>query len=225
MSRNCKYLLTLLMLTVFFGTSHSNAGSNIRLMSYNIRNATGIDEKRDIKRTAHIIDSVNPDVVAVQEIDSVTGRSRGANILAEIAGHTAMHHIFAPAINYDGGKYGIGILSKEKPLSHQIFALPGREESRALLLVEFEKYIFACTHLSLTEEDRMASLKIINGIAASCNKPFFIAGDMNAHPDEPFIKAFVKDFTILSDTKAFSFPADNRWNCSTISQLTAALPT
>lgn len=208
MSRNCKYLLTLIMLTVFLGAFHANAGSYIRLMSYNIRNATGIDEKRDIKRTAHIIDSVNPDVVAVQEIDSVTGRSRGANILAEIAGHTAMHHIFAPAINYDGGKYGIGILSKEKPLRHQIIALPGREESRALLLVEFEKYIFACTHLSLTEEDRMASLKIINGIAASSNKPFFIAGDMNSHPDEPFIKAFVKDFTILSDTTAFSFPAD-----------------
>ena len=66
--------------------------------------------------------------------------------------------------------------SKEKPLGYRYLPLPGREEARALLVVEFEKYIYCCTHLSLTEEDRMLSLPVIRQVAASANKPFFIAG-------------------------------------------------
>ena len=117
-------------------------------------------------------------------------------------------HIYAPAIDYDGGKYGIGMLSKEKPLGYRYLSLPGREEARALLVVEFEKYIYCCTHLSLTEEDRMLSLPVIRQVAASANKPFFIAGDMNAHPDSKFIRQLKNDFVILTDMEKPTFPAD-----------------
>lgn len=122
-------------------------------MSYNIRNGRGMDDVADFRRTADVIIKACPDIVAVQEIDSVTGRSGGKDVLREIAGLTLMHHTYAPAIDYDGGKYGIGMLSKEKPLGYKRLPLPGREEARALLIVEFEKYIYCCTHLSLTEED------------------------------------------------------------------------
>ena len=162
----------------------------------------------DFRRTAEVINKVCPDVVAVQELDSVTGRSGGKDVLREIAGLTLMHHIYAPAIDYDGGKYGIGMLSKEKPLGYRYLSLPGREEARALLVVEFEKYIYCCTHLSLTEEDRMLSLPVIRQVAASANKPFFIAGDMNAHPDSEFIRQLKNDFVILTDMEKPTFPAD-----------------
>lgn len=100
------------------------------------------------------------------------------------------------------------MLSKEKPLVTRYLALPGREEERALLIVEFENYIYCCTHLSLTGEDRLASLDIIRKEAAKANKPLFIAGDLNAHPDSEVIKGMQNDFVILSNIKQPTFPAD-----------------
>lgn len=213
-------LMMLLPLGKVYSKERSERENNtLRIMSYNIRNGRGMDDMTDFRRTAEVINKVCPDVVAVQELDSVTGRSGGKDVLREIAGLTLMHHIYAPAIDYDGGKYGIGMLSKEKPLGYRYLSLPGREEARALLVVEFEKYIYCCTHLSLTEEDRMLSLPVIQQVAASANKPFFIAGDMNAHPDSEFIRQLKNDFVILTDMEKPTFPADKPdetldYNCS-----------
>ena len=136
-------LMMLLPLGKVYSKERSERENNtLRIMSYNIRNGRGMDDVADFRRTAAVINKVCPDVVAVQEIDSVTGRSGGKDVLREIAGLTLMHHMYAPAIDYDGGKYGIGMLSKEKPLGYRYLPLPGREEARALLVVEFEKYIY-----------------------------------------------------------------------------------
>lgn len=182
--------------------------NTLRIASYNIRNAKGLDDVTDYDRTAAVINRMEADVVAVQEVDSVTGRSGGKDLLRELAERTLMHRVYAPAIDYDGGKYGIGMLSREKPLSARFFPLPGREETRTLLVVEFEKYIYCCMHLSLTEEDRMLSLPIIREVAAKAQKPLFIAGDMNAHPESAFIQALQKDFVLLTNPKKPTFPAD-----------------
>ena len=135
---------------LLFTMSQQLRARDIRLMSYNIHNSIGLDGRLDTKRIASVIDNVSPEVVAIQEIDSITGRSHGRNLLAEIAGYAGMRHLFAPAIDFDGGKYGIGILCKEKPIKEIQVSLPGSEEKRTLLAVEFKDYVFACTHLSLT---------------------------------------------------------------------------
>lgn len=180
----------------------------IKIMSYNVRSGKGMDGVRDYQRVADVIRNAAPDVVAVQELDSMTSRSGNVYVLGEIARRAQMHGEYFPAIDFDGGKYGIGILSREKPLSVNGVPLPGREEKRALLIAEFEDYFFACTHLSLTEEDRMASLAIIRGEAAKRGKPLFIAGDLNAEPGSPFMEEFQKDFKLLNDPKEWTFPAD-----------------
>ena len=180
----------------------------VRLMAYNVKNGLGMDDSTAYARTASVILKVNPDVVAIQELDSVTGRSGGAYVLGELAKETKMHDTYAPAIDFDGGKYGIGILSKEEPVNVYRHALPGREEARTMLLVEFPHYIYVCMHLSLTEEDAMASLPIIREETARFQKPVFIAGDWNVTPDMPFIQDIQQEFTFLTDTTQFTFPAD-----------------
>ena len=180
----------------------------VRLMTYNVKNGLGMDDSTAYARTASVILKVNPDVVAIQELDSVTGRSGGVYVLGELAKETKMHDTYAPAIDFDGGKYGIGILSKEEPVNVYRHALPGREEARTMLLVEFPHYIYVCMHLSLTEEDAMASLPIIREETARFQKPVFIAGDWNVTPDMPFIQDIQQEFTFLTDTTQFTFPAD-----------------
>ncbi len=190
----------------------ANDAQEFKFMSYNIRNCKGMDNSLDIERVAAVIKKQMPTIVAIQEADSVTNRYEGRYILGDLAQKCNMNAVYAPAINFGGGKYGIGILSKEKPLSIKQVALPGREEARTLLVAEFGKYIFCCTHLSLTEEDRMASVEIINKTlnefaAKSPGKPILLAGDFNAKPDSEFIAKLRENHTLLSNPEVRTFPA------------------
>lgn len=178
-------------------------------MSYNIRNGVGMDNQRDLQRVADVICAYAPDVVAVQEVDSMTARSKGRDVLGELATLTGMIPVYAPAIDYDGGKYGVGILCRQQPLSVVRHALPGREEERMVVAAEFPDFVFACTHLSLTEADRMLSLPILQEVASRIpSKPFYLAGDFNAEPSEPFIQRLTEQFILLTDTTVRTFPAD-----------------
>ena len=185
----------------------AQAQNTLKLMSYNIKNANCMDNVCNFQRIANVINNTSPDVVAIQEVDSMTNRSGQKYVLGEIAERTQMHGYFAPAIDYDGGKYGIGLLTKQVPLRLQSLPLPGREEARTLILAEFTDYIYCCTHMSLTEEDRMKSLELVKAFTSSSTKPLFLAGDMNAEPESGFIKELQKDFQILSNPKQHTFPA------------------
>lgn len=64
--------------------------TTLKFMSYNIRNGRGIDNVQDLGRVAEIINRTAPDIVALQELDSVTGRMPGTVIpgqLGEMTGH------------------------------------------------------------------------------------------------------------------------------------------
>ena len=203
--RNMNKNLLLIIATLFIFPLQ--AQNTLKLMTYNIKNANGMDDVCDFQRVANVINNASPDVVAIQEVDSMTNRSGQKYVLGEIAERTQMHAYFAPAIDYDGGKYGIGLLTRQVPVRLQTIPLPGREEARALILAEFEDYIYCCTHMSLTEEDRMESLKIVKSFTIPYKKPLFLAGDMNAEPESDFIKELQKDFQILSNPKQHTYPA------------------
>ena len=187
--------------------SFARAQQPLKLMTYNIRNANGLDNVRNYQRIANVIVNAAPDVVAIQETDSMTARSENRYVLGEIAERTQMKGFFASAIEYDGGKYGIGLLSRQTPLQIRTLPLPGREEKRTLLLAEFEDFVYCCVHLSLTEEDRMESLRVLTEVASGYDKPFFLAGDMNDEPGSRFTAELQKNFRLLSNPKHFTFPA------------------
>ena len=98
----------------------------VTLMSYNVRSGKGLDDKRDLDRTAAVIRAAQADVVALQEIDSAARRSGGKDVAAVLGKKCSMYHTFSKAIDFDGGGYGVALLSREKPVAVQRFALPGR---------------------------------------------------------------------------------------------------
>ena len=209
------FLRVLAIFAIFIWGSHvgfagesTEATAELRILSYNVRNAMGIDRVTDPDRTAQVIRDVNPDFVMVQELDCKTQRSGGMDRLAELAERTEMVATFGPAIEFQGGQYGVGLLSKEKPLRSRTVPLPGREERRALLIVEFSEYVCFCTHFSLTPEDRLASVEIIAEEREKYDEiPIFLAGDFNAEPEETPIVELKKDWKLLS-VDAPTFPAD-----------------
>ena len=211
-------LLSLLLLLSFCFTSVAQSvlpkeDNSIRILSYNVRNGKGMDNITNYQRVADVINRIAPDVVAVQELDSVTQRNNGVYSLGELAQRTLMHATYAGSIDYQGGKYGIGMLSKEKPVSYKRVPLPGREEKRSLLLVEFADYVVCCTHFSLTEEDQQASVELLVTALEGIRKPVFLAGDMNSEYDSQVQAAMRKNFTTLNNPKQFTFPSDKPKEC------------
>lgn len=181
----------------------------LSVMSYNVRGGMGMDDRRDYDRAAAVIRDHRPDICALQELDSITGRNGRTDALREFAERTGMHGTFARAIDYDGGAYGIGLLYKEEPLAVKRVALPGREEARVLIVAEFPDYVFLATHFSLTEADQLTSVRMVDSVAASYSgKAVFLAGDLNCTPDSEPFKALRKSFLPLNDIKRASWPAD-----------------
>ncbi|MDD2436204.1 MAG: endonuclease/exonuclease/phosphatase family protein [Massilibacteroides sp.] len=187
--------------------------NSLRIMSYNVRNCKGMDNVTDYQRVADVINRVAPDVVAVQELDSATERSQGVFVLKELAERTLLYWTYAPAIDYQGGKYGVGVLSKEKPLGYKTVPLPGKEENRALLIVEFEKYLFCCSHFSLTKEDQLLSVPVIFEAIKGIEKPLFLAGDMNSVYDSLPQIALREKFRTLNNYKENTIPVVSPDRC------------
>jgi endonuclease/exonuclease/phosphatase family metal-dependent hydrolase/Icc-related predicted phosphoesterase len=178
-----------------------------RLMSYNIRHGQGMDNKMDIERIGRLIINVNPEVVGLQEVDSVIGRSGNIDIMKLLSDQTGMYATFGYSILHGGGKYGNGILTREKPVSVKKITLPGADEARTALLVELDRYIVVNTHLSLKNEERTESVRIITDAVSDYNKAVISMGDLNANPDSEPVEVLKRNWQILSNPETKTFPS------------------
>ena len=201
------------LIALLLGMALVSLGQNqpLQIMSYNVRHCAGMDLVVDYDRTANVITQQQADVVALQELDSMTGRSGHHDQLGELASRTGYHPVFGAAIEFDGGQYGVGILTREMPLNKKRIPLPG-EEPRVLLVVELEDYVIACTHLDLDEAQRLASVPLIVDEAQRWQKPFLLAGDWNDVPGSELLEAMTQYFTVLCGDEA-TYPADEPTEC------------
>lgn len=202
-----QFFLHLVFLWLFssFSTAPEGApppppATTLRVMSYNIHhcNPPSAAGKIDVEAVVKTIREAAPDLVALQEVDVNTQRSGNIDQARVIAETLEMNYYFGKAIDYDGGEYGVAILSKY-PISEEVtYALPTQEgsggEPRVLATVRVRlpkrKFIrFASTHLDAQSEDanRLLQVKRIAVTALQEDYPMIIAGDFNAEPGSEVI--------------------------------------
>ena len=202
------FLLLGFILSASFAGFAAEKGDTLKLMTYNLR----FGELASMQQIGEYIASENPDIVAIQECDWATKRERavhqnGVKFVNELAYHTGMFGIYGKSINYAGGYYGIGLLSKYPILSYERVLLPndGKTEQRTLLIADVElpngKVItFVNTHLEVkTAEMRIEQVRFINEYLKDCPNQIFLAGDMNATPDSEEMALLRKDWKDLTD--------------------------
>lgn len=145
----------------------------------------------DLDLIAGVIKIGEPDLVALQEVDFMTRRSRGYDLATELGWRVKMASLFGRAMPYDGGGYGEGILSRYSFISSQNIPLPytGKNEPRAALMVTTvlqsgDTVIFIGTHFDHTgnEADRILQARKVNELLADVRYPVILAGDLNAEP-------------------------------------------
>ncbi|MFA5326342.1 MAG: endonuclease/exonuclease/phosphatase family protein [Prolixibacteraceae bacterium] len=195
------------------GIDDPDYGDTLKILTYNVRNCKGLDNVTDYNRVGGIISRIDADFVALQELDSATERSNKIVVLNELAAQTAMFPTYRGSISYQGGKYGIGILTKVKPIKTEAVPLPGEEEKRSLLILEMEKYVICCTHFSLTRADRIASTDIIANAVKKYSKPVFLAGDLNTEIGSTEMKNLLKDWLIINNPSQPTIPANVPKKC------------
>lgn len=189
------FMLTMLLLAgLTAGSSCRRAGPrDIRVLSYNIHHGEGTDGEFDLERLAAVIRRLHPDLVALQEVDSCTGRSSGVDQAALLGTLTGMHAVFGKAMDYDGGGYGEAVLSRSafaQITPHILPAAPDHEPRCALAVrvrIAGQPLLFIGTHLDHThgDEDRVRQAHTINRIFADERLPMILAGDMNDVPGGP----------------------------------------
>lgn len=183
-------------------TTEDDQNLRLRILSYNIHHAEGVDGKLDVPRIAQVILSVKPDLVALQEVDKNTTRTGKVNQDIELAHLTKMNSVFGSNITFQGGQYGNAILSKFPIIKNKNFLLPNVDsgEQRGLLQSQIqisnkENVLFFSTHLDHRRSDteRLASAEAINQIISLDNKsPAILAGDFNDVPESPTLKELGK---------------------------------
>ena len=204
-----KAVLILLTFGLLIGCGTKTKEHSLRVMSYNIRIGIGMDDTIKLERIAAVINRTKPDYVGLQEVDSMAERSDYVDQVSELSRLTGMYPIFAPAVERSKGLYGIAALVKEKPLSYRNIALPGIEEPRTFLLLEYKDYLLCNTHFSLHKESRLESVEIIKNTLAEYDKPAIITGDFNMYPTSDECLKMGESWRVLSDSTLKTFPSDN----------------
>ena len=196
------------------------AKRTLRVMSYNIHVGVGMDNKLDLQRIADVINTAQPDLVGLQEVDRGVKRTEGKDEIAELAAMTKMKYAFAPNLDYQGGKYGVAILSRFpiKNTEHRMFENKREAERRGMLRIEVEvegkTLNFVTTHLDYQFEDgRLFETEQMLKFLESVKGPTIVVADLNDIPagsayklmrtkfDDAWVASGVK-------TEGFSYPAD-----------------
>ena len=130
---------------------YPKADGATRLVTYNVGVFTKYVSDGSYQMIADMMTEGKADLVGISELDSCTvrtGRVFQLKKFAELMGKEWSYE-YSRAMAYQGGAYGDGIASREKPVRAFAAPLPKGDgaEPRVMVVVEFEKYVFATTHL------------------------------------------------------------------------------
>lgn len=210
-------LLVLVGLVWSLSAAQADETVRIRVLTFNIHHGEGMDGRIDLPRIAGVIQAVRPDLVALQEVDRSTGRSGGVDQLDALAKLTGMHAAFGKAIDYQGGEYGVAVLSRHEIEAHQTHRLPSQPDREQRVALEVRPklpagppLVFVSMHLDhQLASERMAQVERILEVFAEEACPVILAGDLNARPDSGELAKLMKRWSLSdANAKTFTCPAE-----------------
>lgn len=192
-------------------------------MTWNIAAGHG-----NLGRIADMIRSINPDVVALQEVDvRWSERSAFVDQADSLAKSLHMNVRFAPIYDLPPRQFGVAILSRYPIVSwanHEITRLSTQEQNavparapgflETVLDVRGTRLRVFSTHLDYRADPsvRVSQVTEMMQIIGKPEMPTILAGDLNATPSAPELKPLMASFQDVAATPAggeMTYPAEN----------------
>src|SRR5688572_23384901 len=186
--------------------------SELRVMTYNIHAGKDAAQVHNLERVAQIIKEAAADIVLLQEVDRGTQRSGGEDHIATLARLTGMDTAFVKSLDYQGGLYGIAVLSRYPLAEAHVIPLnvqPAQERSgtheprvglHVIVRTPGGVLHVVNTHIDPAPQPTYRHQEVIGLLAhirqhGAEDAPVVFGGDLNARPNTPEIAAISLAFT------------------------------
>ena len=218
----CRLGVAGILLLGVVGAPGSAVGQvTLRVAAYNIRHGAGMDDRVDLSRAADVLRALDADVITLQEVDrgvERTDRVDQATVLGAMLGMRAHFGGFMP---YQGGEYGMAVLSRLPVVGVRNIRLPDGAEPRTALevrvvaggasaAVESRVVSVVGIHLYMTPEERRAQADTLTAQLADVRHPIILAGDFNSRRGDVVLNSLIPDGWLVLDKQGppGTYPAD-----------------
>ncbi|MGA7676853.1 MAG: endonuclease/exonuclease/phosphatase family protein [Dehalococcoidia bacterium] len=197
-------------------------GFPVSIMTYNSHNGFNTKGKLNMEEIAQVIESNNPDIVALQEVSRGWVVSGRVDMLAWLSQRLHMPYVFGPTAD---PFWGNAILSRYPILAYSREELPPRDlfilRGFIVALIDLgdgQQIKVIDTHFhhleGQTDIRQLQSGAIINFINSIDNNNIVLLGDLNAEPSDPEIAMLYQAHFIDAAKKmdpelAYTFTSDN----------------
>lgn len=169
----------------------------LRVATYNIRHGRGMDDRVELERTARALRMLDADIIALQEVDARVNRSGNVDQAEMLAGLLGMRHAFGAFMDYDGGEYGMAILSRHRIVGVQRVRLPDGEEPRIALSINvelpgYDTVTVVNVHFDWVNDDaaRYRQARAVAAHVDTLKLPWLLLGDFNDSPSSRTLRLF-----------------------------------
>jgi endonuclease/exonuclease/phosphatase family metal-dependent hydrolase len=176
----------------------STLPSEVRVLVYNVhagKDAAGGD---NLERVAALVAATRADIALLQEVDRGTRRSGQVDQPAALAASTGFAVAFGKTLDYDGGEYGIAVLSRWPIVDDTLIRLPvqppqqrsggsyePRGAQRVVVRAPGGDVTVVNTHIDPSREDhyRRQEIRTVLAVARAANPIVLVGGDFNSTPE------------------------------------------
>lgn len=173
----------------------------LRVLVYNIHAGMDAAQVPSLDRIAAVIRDAAADIVLLQEVDSVVQRTGGVDEVAVLDSLTGLHGVFGRSLDFQGGGYGIAVLSRWPIVADSVARLPvfppqeragGSHEPRSALWVEVAapggRLHVINTHLDASRTDSARLQEIVGVLRLAEDRRragdrVLLGGDLNSTPE------------------------------------------
>jgi len=157
----------------------------LTVASYNVHRCIGRDGKHEPARVAKVIEELEADVIALQEVDFGYHVRQGVDQLRYFADATGLESVWGPVLYAARGQYGNGLLTRHEVLEVRTIDLsvPRAQRRGALdvdLHVHGKRVRIIAAHLGLGLRERQVQVqRLLAAIDAPGDTPLILLGDFN----------------------------------------------
>ena len=186
----------------------------LKLMTYNLHQSFGMDNKLDMEKIAATISEGDPDIVGLQEADAGRVPSLSVEEVLWLSRRLNMYSAYGPSW---GDTYGVAVLSKYPIAGQKRYLLSSAKQQRACLETTIDlgqqTMTFFSVHLGLNPQERERQLDELLGYTALAPAPKALVGDFNSNPDSHEIERVLEEldwaFGVAGTGTGYTSPADD----------------